>query len=67
MYVFIRKLHRKNKILNYSQYGFRNHRSTAMAIIYLIEYVTTALDKKKHIIGFFIDLKKRSIQLTMKY
>ena len=33
----------KNKILNDSQYGFRNHRSTAMAIIDLIEYVTTAL------------------------
>ena len=48
----------KNKILNDSQYGFRNHRSTAMAIIDLIEYVTTALDKKKHVMGIFIDLKK---------
>ena len=48
----------KNKILNDSQYGFRNHGSTAMAIIDLIEYVTTALDKKKHVMGIFIDLKK---------
>ena len=48
----------KNKILNDSQYGFRNHRSTPMAIIDLIEYVTTALDKKKHVMGIFIDLKK---------
>ena len=44
--------------MNDSQYGFRNHRSTAMAIIDLIEYVTTALDKKKHVMGIFIDLKK---------
>ena len=52
----------KNKILNDSQNGFRNHRSTAMAILDLIEFVTTALDKKKHVMGIFIDLKKRSIQ-----
>ena len=29
-----------------------------MALINLIEYVTTALDKKKHVMGIFIDLKK---------
>ena len=29
-----------------------------MAIIDFIEYVTTALDKKKHVMGIFIDLKK---------
>ena len=57
----------KNEILNDSQYGFRNHRSTAIAIIDLIEYVTTTLDKKKHVMGIFIDLKKHLIQLTMKY
>ena len=44
--------------MNDSQYRFRNHRSTAMAIIDLIEYVTTTLDKKKHVMGIFIDLKK---------
>ena len=30
-----------------SQYGFRNHRSTVMTMIDLIEYVTTTLYKKK--------------------
>ena len=44
--------------MNESQYVYRNHSSTSMAIIDLIEHVTTALDEKRHVMGIFIDLKK---------
>ena len=29
-----------------------------MAVMDLVEYVTSALDKNKHVLGIFIDLKK---------
>ena len=35
----------------------RNYRSTAMAIIDLTEYRTTALNKRKHVMLNFINLK----------
>ena len=35
-----------------------------MAIIDLIEYVTTALDEKKHVMGIFIDLKKSVLYIS---
>ena len=38
---------RKNKILNESQYGFRTGRSTLLAILDLIEYITDEIDKRK--------------------
>ena len=48
----------KHKLLSESQYGFRSQRSTAMAVLELIEEVTSSLDKKKFAVGVFIDLKK---------
>ena len=48
----------KNNLLSDSQYGFRRGRSTSMALINLIEEITTSLDNKKSTIGVFIDLKK---------
>ena len=48
----------RNNILIDSQYGFRNGRSTAMALIELIEEITTSLDDKMSTIGVFIDLRK---------
>ena len=48
----------KYNILSNSQYGFRNNRSTALALIDLIENITSAIDKRKVTIGVFIDLKK---------
>ena len=48
----------KNCIINDSQYGFRNSRSTAMAIMDLLENITDGLDNKKYVMGIFIDLKK---------
>ena len=46
------------EILNDSQYGFRSGYSTNMALINLIESITTSIDKKKCTVGVFVDLKK---------
>ena len=46
------------QILNDSQFGFRKNMSTAMAIIELVEEITTAIDEGKTTVGVFIDLKK---------
>lgn len=37
----------KNNILNDDQYGFRNNRSTALALTELIEEITDNIDNKK--------------------
>ena len=49
---------KKENILNESQCGFRSNRSTSMALLELIEEITSAVDKKKCTISVFIDLKK---------
>uniref|UniRef100_A0A3P9L4Z8 Reverse transcriptase domain-containing protein n=1 Tax=Oryzias latipes TaxID=8090 RepID=A0A3P9L4Z8_ORYLA len=48
----------KHNIINENQYGFRENRSTSLAIIDAVEEITNALDKKKYAAGIFIDLKK---------
>ena len=48
----------KYKLLTESQYGFRSNRSTSLAILELIEEISTALDNKDYTIGVFIDLRK---------
>lgn len=48
----------KNNLLSESQYGFRNNRSTALALMKITEEITTAVDNYQHTIGVFIDLKK---------
>ena len=48
----------KGNILNDSQYGFRNARSTSMALVDLVEKLYTAIDNKLVTIGVFLDLKK---------
>ena len=45
-------------LLNESQYGFRSNRSTSIALLELIEEITTSLDNKKATVGVFINLKK---------
>ena len=39
-------------------HGFRSNRSTSLALLELIEEITTSLDNKKATVGVFIDLKK---------
>ena len=48
----------KYKLISDSQYGFRSNRSTSLAILDLIEELTSALDDNKYTIGVFIDLRK---------
>ena len=46
------------KVLYESQYGFRKNRSTSLAILELVEEITTAIDDFKSTVGVFIVLKK---------
>jgi exonuclease III len=64
--VFIRlvKYLDKMNILSPSQYGFRAHHSTSMALLDLYDKISLAIDDKKYAVGIFIDLQKRLIQLT---
>uniref|UniRef100_A0A3B3I1E4 Reverse transcriptase domain-containing protein n=1 Tax=Oryzias latipes TaxID=8090 RepID=A0A3B3I1E4_ORYLA len=48
----------KHNTINENQYGFRENRSTSLAIIDAVEEITNAQDKKKYAAGIFIDLKK---------
>ena len=42
----------RNNIISESQYGFRRNCSTNLAIIDLIEEITTSLDKKKNLLEY---------------
>ena len=48
----------KYDILSNSQYGFRQNMSTNLALLELVEELTSSIDKKNKTIGVFIDLKK---------
>ena len=48
----------RHNILSEHQYGFRESRSTSLALMELVEDLTTSLDSRKHTIGVFMDLKK---------
>uniref|UniRef100_A0A8C6WF21 Reverse transcriptase domain-containing protein n=1 Tax=Neogobius melanostomus TaxID=47308 RepID=A0A8C6WF21_9GOBI len=48
----------KYNLLSDCQYGFRNNRSTAHALINLTEEVTNHIDNKLYSLGIFIDLQK---------
>lgn len=48
----------KNNLLSNSQYGFRQNRSTSLALIDLVEEITNCIENNKFSIGIFIDLQK---------
>ena len=48
----------KNRVLTPHQYGFRENRSTELAIIELTNRLTNAIDKGEFTIGIFLDLSK---------
>ncbi len=58
--IFVRfeKFLNKYKILYDKQFGFRKNRSTQLALISLLDCVTSALDKNEHALCLFIDLSK---------
>ena len=47
-----------NNILTKWQFGFRAGHSTSHPMVHFINKVTEALNRKKHTIGIFCDLKK---------
>ena len=47
----------EKNILYESQYGFRKNMSTSLAILELVENITTSIDDRKSTVGIFIDLK----------
>ena len=45
-------------ILCSNQYGFRKNNSTALALIYLHDKISTAYDRGEFAVGIFLDLSK---------
>ena len=58
MYNRILKYISQNKFLNEFQFGFRNNHSTCMALIILIDDLSTALDHGNCAAGLFLDFQK---------
>ena len=48
----------KCNLLTENQYGFRSSRSTSLALLQLVEEISSSLDKAKFTVGVFIDLSK---------
>ena len=48
----------KYNVLNINQHGFRSNYSTSTAVADVLNYVTTALDKKNVVLALFIDVSK---------
>jgi retron-type reverse transcriptase len=48
----------KNKVLFNNQYGFRKKHSTALALLHLLDSITSSIDQRKFTVGIFIDLSK---------
>ena len=40
------------------QYGFRKHHSTHLAMLHVVENITSAFDRKEFVMGIFLDLSK---------
>ena len=57
-YSRLEKIISKHDILSNSQYGFRRNMSTNLALLELVEELTSSIDKKNKTIGIFIDLNK---------
>ena len=58
MYERLIKFIEKNKILTPHQYGFRENRSTELAIIELTNRLTKAIDNGEFTVGIFLDVFK---------
>jgi hypothetical protein len=48
----------KYNILSDKQYGFRKNHSTSLALVYLYDKISTAIDQKEIPVGIFLDLSK---------
>ena len=52
------KINNNHNILHDCQFGFRAGRSPSMALLNVIENITTSLDDRKHAVSIFMDIKK---------
>ena len=41
-----------------NQYGFRKDRSSSLALVDLYDKISSAIDRKEHSVGIFLDLSK---------
>ena len=57
----------EKNILYESQYGFRRNMSTSLAMLELVENITTSIDDCKFTVGIFIDLKKAFDTMIFSY
>ena len=57
----------KNDILNKKQFGFRSNHSTSMAIIELVDKVTSAVERNESTLGIFWICQKPLTLLIMIY
>ncbi len=48
----------KHRLLSDHQYGFRSNRSTSMAVMELVEEISSSMDNNEYTVGVFLDLKK---------
>ena len=48
----------KHQLLSNHQYGFRSGRSTSMAVMEVVEALSSGIENKEYAVGVFIDLKK---------
>ena len=58
MYNRLIKFLNLHNILYSKQFGFRNNRSTALALIDLINNISSAIDRNETTLGIFLDLSK---------
>ena len=52
------------EILHNNQYGFRKKPSTSLALLYLHDTITTAIDERKHTVRIFLDLSKNFVPVN---
>lgn len=48
----------KHELLSEHQYEFRSNRPTSLAVMELVENISTATDKKQYAVGVSVDLQK---------
>ena len=58
MYIRLMNFITNNKLLYKYQFGFQKGKSTYMALIFLIDRITEALDKGDCVIGIYLDFSK---------
>lgn len=47
----------RNNLLRENQYGLRERRSTSMAVMELVEEITSSVDRELFTVGIFVHLK----------